>query len=201
DEGMRHTEAAIARTQRHPIPHYNLGAALLATGRLREAERQYSIALRRTLDLPNDVQLQLLAGALTDINLVTKYRPEREPEAQRLRGVLVARLLGRDPETMSPARRPVRVEPYVGPTSVEFALPGTRNPFPEGVSSVWSYGDSRGSYPWAAVPELLDHGPLWNDGGGLFRDAPYLKYASPPRCLDPGRYRVELYAGQHLAGE
>jgi tetratricopeptide (TPR) repeat protein len=203
---------AIARDPREPVYRYNLGVALAALSRFDEARAAYDEAVARTLYV-DEARTELraepygeeawLGGALTDLELVVRYRPALADGLRELKEQLVGRIAGQSLDQPAPSPASVgEVEVNVFPAEVQWQAPiADYDPARDVVSTQWYQQDESG-LGWAVLPEVSGvDAPATGTDGRLFRLAPYLDAVYPPSCLKPATYRVELYVNGRLAGQ
>lgn len=220
-QSIDYTRRAIALDPAEPIYRYNLGAALTASGRFDEARAAYQEAVLATIyvDLPNGVLRQepnveesWLAGALTDLEIVNRYRAELEQQTGRaglegqiisLKEHIVGRVVAESPD--APAASPAvfaDITPAIFPAEVQWRGTVTGyDPSRDTISAQWYHNDPEG-HGWAVIPEVsLTSTPTTQADGSLFQLTPYTGRIVPAECLPPGSYRVELYVNGRLAAQ
>jgi tetratricopeptide (TPR) repeat protein len=177
-----------------PMLHFNLGVSLLAGGRISEAQAEY----RTGIGLMSDdfvSNTSIVAGALTDLDLVEQHGGERAAaEARRQKGAVMARLsVGGSDDTAS--RKALDVDVKAGPGGLQLRKgTGYSSLCSRGVVAVW----------YTAAPAL----GWYAEPSSIFRDfrqcipglrssaaESYVSTSYPRSCLPDGRYRLELYDG------
>lgn len=212
NESAEFTRQAIALDPLQPIYRYNLAVTYVAAGRFDEARAAYQEAVARTLylDLANTrtrgepfVQEQWLAGALTDLEIVRRYRPELEDSIRTFKEQIVGRVSRQSAD--APAGSPSvfsDIQLNVFPAEVQWQ--GTVEGYDaarDTISAQWYHQDPQG-LGWAVIPEVSrTETPTVGSDGRLFQLSPYMSRVFPPACLPSGSYRVELYVNGRLAAE
>ena len=221
NQSIDYTRRAIALDPAEPIYRYNLGAALVASGRFDDARGAYQEAVRATIYIdvasgvlrrePN-IEESWLAGALTDLEIVNRYRTELERqtgqtgyEAQitSVKEYIVGRVVAESPDapTGSPAAF-ADITPSIFPAEVQWQ--GTVTNYDatrDTISAQWYHNDPLG-HGWAVIPEVsLTQKPTMQADGSLFQLTPYTSRVIPVDCLPVGSYRVELYVNGRLAAQ
>ncbi len=212
NESADFTRRAIELDPTEPIYRYNLAVTLVAAGRLEEARTAYQDAVARSLyvDLANTTlrgepfaEEQWLAGALTDLEIVRRYRPDLENDIRGLKEQIVGRVTtGRlDAPVASPA---VFADIQLDIFPAELQWQGNVTNYDAArdvISAQWYHQDPSGQ-GWAVIPEISQTvTPQVNAEGRLFQLSPYLGRILPAQCLPAGNYRVELFVNGRLAAE
>ncbi len=212
NESADFTRRAIALDPLQPIYRYNLAVTLVAADRPDEARAAYQEAVARTLylDLANTrtrgepfVQEQWLAGALTDLEIVRRYRPDLADSIRGFKEQIVGRVASQsvDAPTGSPAVFS-DIQLDIFPAEVQWQ--GTVEGYDaarDTISAQWYHQDPQ-ALGWAVIPEVSQpETPSIGSDGRLFQLAAYTSSVFPPACLPSGSYRVELYVNGRLAAE
>ena len=212
NESAAFSQQAIALDPLQPIYRYNLAVALVAAGRLDEARAAYQEGVARSLYLDQAntrlrgepfVQEQWLAGALTDLEIVRRYRPDLDSSIRGFKEQIVGRVASQslDAPTASPA---VFSDIQLDIFPAELQWQGTVQGYDaarDTIAAQWYHQDAQG-LGWAVIPEVSQTAvPTVGSDGRLFQLSPYMSRVSPPACLPSGSYRVELYVNGRLAAE
>lgn len=158
----------------------------------------------------------VVAAALTDLSLIDTQHPALVNRTQQLRAEIAARggdVYGVTPNAYSGqgygnhvvrfAR--IKAEPDPGHALYLIGDPGSFDPNHDRLSVQWEYQDPVHG-EWAGLPEIsgpVTKGELtsFSDGTYASDNPSYVSSTEPATCLPPGRYRVELFVNQRLAGE
>ena len=221
NQSIDYTRRAIALDSTEPIYRYNLGAALAASGRFDESRRAYQDAVMATIyvDQANvvlrrepNVEESWLAGALTDLEIVNRYRAELERLTGRtgfeqqltsLKEYIVGRVVAESPEAPPASGAAFAdITPSIFPAEVQWQ--GTVTNYDatrDTISTQWYHKDPQG-HGWAVIPEVSrTQKPTVQTDGSLFQLTPYTSRVIPVDCLPVGSYRVELYVNGRLAAQ
>jgi tetratricopeptide (TPR) repeat protein len=216
-EGIDFSRRAITRNDADPVLHFNLAVALLAAGRPDEARSAYQDAIARVIysDLAGGIrrddtwtEMSYVAGALTDLEILTGERPDLAPVATELRDTIVASVAAGaavTPGSTGTGARVNRLAADVFPSLVQWRGDVTGlDDAADTLSVIWSRKDPDGT-DWAVMPEVssLDVTPTENttpEDGTHFALARYIGSTTPARCLGDGTYRVELFVDGRPAG-
>lgn len=203
---------AVALDPGQPVYRYNVGVALAALGRFDEARAAYDEAVARTLyvdDARSDLRAEpyieeaWLGGALTDLELVARYRPALADPLRELKEQLVGRVASESLDQPAQSHASVgEVQVDVFPAEVQWQAPIEGYDAERDVVSTQWYQQDESGLGWAVLPEVSGTGaPRTGIDGRLFRLSPYLDAVYPPACLKPAAHRVELYINGRLAGQ
>lgn len=180
-------DEAIDLGEEDPIPRYNRALALTALGRLPEARAAYLGAV--TASTYSDE----LAGALTDLEILVRYRPDLAPKVQEMKDLIVGAFWGTNPEA--------------DPMAAVWALDDVAQLFPaevqagigyEGlvpadtVAIIWYFNDLAQS-GWHVLPEISVRAPTLEGDNTHYELTSLLENSVPARCLEQGDYRAEIY--------
>jgi tetratricopeptide (TPR) repeat protein len=210
NDSVAYTRQAIQLDPAEPVYRYNLGVALAAAGQVDEARVAYNDGTLRTLYVDDAfteprgnpaAEEQILAGALTDLDTVAKYKPDLAATVQSLKELIVGRVAGqtKDQPTPSPATFS-NLQLDVFPAEVQWQADITDfDADRDTISAQWYHQDPQG-LGWAVIPEIsVSYDPTTPEGQRSFVLAPYLSLVSPAQCLPAGQYRVELYVNGRYA--
>ena len=196
-------DAAVERKEdTDAIPHFNLGAALLAAGRVDEAKLAYRTAVAKT-SRDFIARQQTVAGALTDLDIVAQrgVRPVASA-ARRLKAFVMAETF-KDDFAEESRGKPIEVTAKAGPGGLQLrgrggpssALCGRR------VVAVWYY-TPRADLGWFVPPDAITSSfrqCIPGLRGGAAES--YVGVSYPASCLPDGAYRLELYDGDAVVAE
>ncbi len=209
-ESIDFSTRAIGRQDDNPVPHFNLGVALLAAGRVDEARAAYADGIARTIYV--DVaagtlreepytEMAYAAGALTDLGILAARRTDLQAVVDELRSTIVgsvARGAAGAAGTTGGRVTVGRLAADVFPSLVQWRGDvADLDDAADTLSVLWSRKDPGGT-DWAVLPEVssLYVAPTEDvdpSGGTHFGLARYIGTTVPPRCLPDGTYRVELF--------
>jgi len=191
-----------------PIDYYNEGLPLLASGQFTRATSVYTDAAVRTayLDaghtLRNDYGFEEsnVAGAFTDLEVLSKHQPELGARIASIKEIIVQRAL----EHWTTAGRTIAVtnpDLLVLPSLVLWKadLPGY-DPQRDAIAVQWYYQDPQ-ARGWVVLPGVSGRVEPTPDpdaaAGNYYATGNYL--AQQGECLADGSYRAEIYVNGHLA--
>ncbi len=212
NQSVDYSQRAIALDPGEPVYRYNLGVALVASGRVDDARNAYNDAVLRTLYVDDGLtQLRnapwaeeaVLGGALTDLETVRRYRPDLDSQAQSIKELIVGRVAAEQkdqPIQSSTAFSDLQLDVF--PAEVQWqANIASYDATRDTISAQWYHQDPDGQ-GWAVVPEIsTSNAPGQGTDGRYFSLAPYLSQVSPPQCLPAGQYKVEIFINGRLAAE
>ncbi|MEP7105642.1 MAG: hypothetical protein ABI838_07330 [Chloroflexota bacterium] len=210
---------AIELDPADPLHFYNRGIIELVGGDFAAATRDYERAVDLTIYEPPPVKAgtlradtwsveQLLAAALTPLELVAQSRPDLAPKVGQMKELIAGRveMRGRPP---GPSRRTASLQVDVFPATLQWVgtLPDL-DPSKDVVSVQWYHLDTQ-RRGWYALPDVSGDvrrcvpGTRFgcvnrNQAGEWFVTSHFL--LATARCIEDGDYRVELYVNGHLAG-
>lgn len=209
ETSIRYTEEAARRDPDDSVPFSNLGLAALLLGRLDESERYYEAAMHRSrfaradgsiLRTDSDLRDRVVSD-LTDLELLRAFQPEMGEAIDRRKAWIVGRAWPGGVNAY--AARPMRIARVsfaVSATAAEWDAPTEQlNPREDSLTAIWYlFREYRpGKWVWHALPALSGRVEVGADGR-FRRSRSYV--TTPYRCLQSGRYRVELYVNGQLVG-
>jgi tetratricopeptide (TPR) repeat protein len=200
-EGLKITREAVAAQPDDPLPRFNLGVALLASGRVDEAKDEYDRALRPLVVQQLWLRPDLTSGALTDLELAAEHAPiELADDVRDLKERIVgSAAAGKLVEPKSKVRL-VGVGASVEPGAAKLTLTDYKRLGGKTLAVQW-YHEEPGGLGWSNVQQLmtLQATPELNaDFSAWEITSPYV--STTKRCLPSGRYRVEVYQHGRLVG-
>ncbi|MDR7449892.1 MAG: tetratricopeptide repeat protein [Armatimonadota bacterium] len=211
---VRFAQEALRLAPDDPILHYNLGVALLAAGRTGAAEAAYTSAVEATRvlrvqgpDGPREeprgsgYRRSAVAGALTDLEILLRARPDLGVEVRRMKEFIVRSVWPPDAAARGAEVRVADLRVHLFPATLQWIgrLEGY-DPDRDTLFVQWYHLDP-GGRGWSGLHRVSGAvRPRVNRRGEYFWEVHYLPATSPPRCLPAGRYRVELYGNGRLAG-
>lgn len=210
DESVQLSRRGMELDPGNPILPFNAAVALVAAERYEEAQAAYREGVADALytdaareQKRNDswTEQLWLGGALTDLAIVERHRPELGDNIRRFKELIVG-LISRaslDAPTGSPVNfSDLTLE--IRPEALQWW--GTLVDYDsqrDVISTQWYHQDPA-SEIWAVLPEVSggaapeEHA----DSHTVYRQ--YVVAVVPARCLPPGRYKAEIYANGRLAG-
>jgi len=224
EESVKLTREARRAYRSNPIPDYNLGVALLALGRKNEALQAYEGAIRRTIYVDvrrrnkrDDIiaEESFVAGALTDLEILKRYRGKRYArviaEVKRRIVAPISALTAPpgDEGTAAPqSRRAAQNKGAFGKVELELtpALAEVRwlspfdrtsfDPAKDRLNIQWYRLDPKG-LGWSVLEQIsgnvLEDGVLANTDRQYFVRQYFTQLTRPTMCLPDGTYRAEVY--------
>jgi tetratricopeptide (TPR) repeat protein len=204
------SRAAIAADPANPLYRYNLGVALVAAGRVAEAQEAYDRAVERTVYIDEAMtelrqepvaEQQWVAGALTDLEIVRRHRPELGADIDRLAAGIVGRVSSQSlqvPQDHAVSVGPVELSLYPGELQWQAELTGY-DPERDVITTEWLYDDP-GGMGWSVLASVSGvYTPGTSTDGREFVLVSYLGSLRAPECLPDGRYRVDIWIGGRRA--
>jgi tetratricopeptide (TPR) repeat protein len=224
EQAVEEARAALELAPDLPVVRFNLGSALLAAGRIEEAEAAYARAVEAvTATTPggdpvfsDGERSDVSSGALTDIELVAAARADDPAITAAIPGIRTAIVRGMsDPAPAGAAASPARVsglELVANPSEIWWqARIDDFDAERDTVSVVWLQEDpevpgwhvlNRHSGP-LRLGETTVAGSFFANGAApdYYGTQGYLFTSDPASCVPDGRYRVELYLNGELAAD
>lgn len=216
EQSIAATRQALAISPADPVVRYNLAVALLAAGRTEAARSAYADAVqatvyvdvvaRTTRDDPY-AEEAYLAGALTDLGLLERFRPDLAAAIAEIKASIVTGVAaGGSPSASAPSSLTVSglaVDVFPSKLQWRARLDGF-DPQRDQLAVQWLVRDPTG-LGWAVLPEVsalsVTPTPNSQEPGAYFHLDSYTAAINPPACLLDGTYRVELYNGGRLVGQ
>jgi hypothetical protein len=178
------------------VARYNEALALLASAEDEEARQVLAAAsalVRRLEAQSADLAMEVVAGALTDLELLAGMRPATRGRVQKLKNLVVAREATSEDarsSSVSGGRAVVSVE-LVRVAGLTLGKPLSAD---DALAEVW-YRKAAGR--WQALPGLsslrIRLRDLRRDGNTWVHENSFLS-----ECNSPGEYKVELYLNGRL---
>ncbi len=215
EEAAEISRRAVEADPRDPVSRFNLGVVLLALDREADALEAYRAGVPRVvfsdtarrMRRPGYAQEAILAGALTDLELLRRETGPRHAAAiRRIKAQIVGRIAAGDRPIPSSGARLSDFELSVFPTRASYLIHSEKGfkPSRDQLSLQWYHRDPK--LGWGAVAELsgpagsseddYENDPVLNR---RFDVVNYLELSPYPACLRPGRYRLEAYLNGRLA--
>ena len=212
NESVAYSRQATALDPGEPVYRYNLAVALVGAGRLEEATNAYQDAVLRTLFIDDaltelrqapSIEETWLAGALTDLELVRKYRPDLDGQVRGFKEQIVGRVTTGSPDPpASSAANFADIGLDVFPAALQWQAHVSGYDATRDVISAQWYNQDPAGLGWAVIPEVsITATPNVATDGRLFQLTPYLSRVVPPACLPAGTYRAEIYVNGTLAAQ
>jgi hypothetical protein len=210
-EAADDSRLAIAAVPDDPVARLTLAANLLADGHTADATSAYGDAMSRVLYLHGDpsqprnslpFEQVWVSGALSDLEALSAARPDLADEVGRMKELVVGSLAAGRPSAPGEGPSFSGVHVQLSPTSLAWSTEGDTgfDPSTQALSAEWYFRPAGAT--WVAMPEVSGLVDSRVDTASPRLSVRNLASSSiPSRCLTPGDYRVELYAGGHLAGE
>jgi len=220
-QSVDYTRRAVTLDPTEPVYRFNLAVAFAAQGRFDEARAFYQDGVLATIYVdPSKNQLrqepvfeeQVLAGALTDLEIVRRYaadlqrvtgRQGYEDQIRQFKEQIVGRITAQSPD--APVGSPAvfnNITLDVFPAELQWQGDvANYDPARDTIAAQWYHNDPDG-HGWAVIPEVSMTGvPQTEADGRLFQLSSYTANVAPADCLPPGSYRVELFVNGRLAAE
>jgi len=213
DQARGFIDQAIKLDGTDPILYYNRALSFLGAGQIDNARAAYHDAIEHTIYVYSDNtdrvpsqnptrQEDLVTGALTDLQLLADHRKDLATQVTEIKQLIVD---GVQRPSGGPSAHIDVADPKLLVFPGELYWTGTLSGVDlskDTVSTQWYHQDSQhlGWTGISAVSGVIAPGQL--PGGGpddYIVKTNYLTNAH--RCLDPGRYRVEIYIDGRLSGQ
>lgn len=224
EQAVEEARAALELAPDLPVVRFNLGASLLASGRIEEAEAAYERAVEAvTATTPggdpvfsDGERSDVSSGALTDIELIAAARADDAAIMGAIPGIRTAIVGGMsDPVKPEAAGSPARVsdlELVANPSEIWWqARIDDFDAARDVVSVVWLQEDPDvpgwhvlGRHSGALrLGQSTVAGNFYPNGAApdYYGSQGYLFTSDPSSCVPDGRYRVELYLNGELAAD
>ncbi|MBV9670327.1 MAG: hypothetical protein JOZ43_05165, partial [Acidobacteriales bacterium] len=183
-------------------PRFNLALALLAHGKYDDAIAAYHAAMSLPANRP-----QTLLSAITDLDILRASCPSLNPAAycdrvnkgiNSLKSQLVAAAYNKDakPSGVTLNASGVTLVPLqisVTPSHFSWSVPNARFSLLDKVHLIW-YAYNPDWRTWRVLPRIS--GPVLGSQG----TQSYLRASAGETCVEPGKYRAELYVNDVLRG-
>jgi hypothetical protein len=225
-DSIRFTKEGIAADPSEPILRFNLGVAELAAGNAAEAQDAFRAGVEATLArarhgwrYTRGYQNELVGGVLTDLDRLLsagvltpspRDRSALPATIREMKEYIVGSVAGRTALTAIPSgagRSAASASTFVEllPSGLRwYARLADFDEQRDTLSVQWYYQDPKG-LGWAVLTDVsqLDtpflRGSDRSDRRGyVYSETEYLGNTTPPRCVEAGEYRVELYVNGQL---
>ncbi len=208
DDSIRFSNQAVARSSDNPVPWFNLAIALLAAGRVDEAQTTYSGAIARVIwsdvgaQTPRGyagLQMSMISSALTGLEVLRAAKPDLAKAIDAIQAEIVWSV-GKGTVDPSPdtgaAVDGLAVDVFPSFLQWRGNLTGTTKD--STLATLWWYRGTDET-AWSEIPTMSAAAvtPGVNPAGAAnthFGIALFTGITHPARCLPSGTYRVELYA-------
>ena len=197
------------------VLYANLGAARLAMGDITGAREAYQrgvdpmnyLTIAGRVPRPSRERELIVAAALSELDTIGRWRGDLKPEVDALKEFVVSATL---PDGTQTSLRIEGLEAYtVGGILGWQAHFDGREATGATLSMQW-YRRDEAADEWYVLPEISGEATLGGTRGLaflgssadptlFFSEVSFPRLFSPPRCLEAGSYRIELYAGGTFA--
>lgn len=211
EESIAASRRAVELDSGEPVWQLNLAVALVALERFDEAAAAYTDGVAKVIYIDGDAarprdeawwEEERLAGALTDLEVVAKHRPDLAQRVSEFKESIVGRVAARRLESLPASAVTVSdlaIDVY--PAKAQWQARLTGYDATTDVVSVQWYRSAPDADEWAVIPELSNSGAPFLGGDGRHGvQTFYLGAFNPPACLPLGSYRAELYVNGRLLG-
>ena len=209
EESVALSRRAMELDPANPVPAFNHAVALVALGRPDKAQAAYLEGVEDAMYVDADRSQQRdepwteelwLAGALTDLAILERHRPELAGTIRGFKESIVAPISGGSFDAPSSPMTFGDVTMDVRPEALQWwGSLVDYDPARDIISTQWYHRDPA-SQIWAVLPEISGSAfppEAQGDQHTVYR--PYLNSVLPARCLPSGEYRSEMYVNGRLA--
>ena len=210
DQARGYIDQAITLDDSDPVLYYNRALSYLGGGQVESARAAYHEAVDHTVysnvatktpSRNTGRQEDLVTGALTDLTLLADHRSDLSAQVTEMKQLVVD---GVQRPTGGPSKQlnvgALKLLVFPGELWWEGTVPGL-DLNGDTVSTQWYHQDPQ-RLGWSGIPAVsgaLAPVALGSNPNDYILKTKYL--TSTNRCLDPGRYRVEVYIDGRLAGQ
>lgn len=202
----------------HTVLLANLGVALLAAHRDAEARQEYETFVTHLTYTdaageelrPTVTAIRIAAGAISDLEVLLARRPDTAATVHALKPRIVAAVAQAGAVVGTPTVRVRAGDAVVFPGELQLSIDYDGLEEADYLSVYWYREASDGS-GWHVLPDIS--GPLWHldtanesnvrsgEASKYHYLAPLIERAWPPRCVDGGNYRGEIYLNDQLVDQ
>jgi tetratricopeptide (TPR) repeat protein len=209
---VAYLNSALQLDPNDPLLYYNKGLALIGQGNTSAAAQTYQDAVARTLytDVAhktrrNDANAEesYVGSAVTTLDLLANHRSDLQSQVKSMKE-LVVNGVARNQAPPGNSLTMSNVMLNVFPGELQWvANIESFDPAKDNVSTQWYYQDPQ-KLGWSVLSSISGvNAPAFDNNGSGQQNLYYnlVKYLrASGECLQPGKYRAEVYINGHLAG-